>query len=132
MTLYFRFSNVWKGNFGSPSIIAILLPQLLNAFSQLKMKKEIIPELPFFHFPVCSDVVVAYNQEYLEIQAKTVEYSFFLEYLAVLSKLATTAAQPFCCSFCSKTRFSQFSAISTASEWKSWKLDKKIIQSDLP
>ena len=41
------------------------------------------------------------------------------QYLAMVSKFATTAAHPFCCSFCSHTRFSQLSAISTASEWKS-------------
>lgn len=33
------------------------------------MKTDFIPELPFFHFPVCPDVVIAYDQECLEIEA---------------------------------------------------------------
>lgn len=48
------------------------------SFLLLKMKTDFIPELPFFHFPVCPDVVVAYDQECLEIQA-TVEDIYVIE-----------------------------------------------------
>jgi len=72
------------------------------------MKQEIRQELPFFHFPACLDVGVSYDEKCLEIQAKTVEYSFFSNTLQYFPSWQQLLPNPSAAVFAQKLDFHSF------------------------
>ena len=109
MILYFSFLNIWKWNFESPSIFGIYtFFHNYWCFFAIENEKGNHTRISLFHFLVYPDVVVAYNQECLEIQATTVECSFVLNTLQYFPSWLQLLPNPSAAAFARKLDFHSF------------------------